>query len=239
MELKIVTLNCWLANRKKQMMEFLIDERPDVLLLQEFPKRIDENLLSEMEDSLGMKGEFEAMWEIDNWGELGLAIFSKGDWKSVEREFYFKNKLTWSEFPKAGEWEFPGLLLAGELEFDKKTLWISTTHFVWSLYPQVTEEQKVAGKNLLKTIEKYDRLILGGDFNITRESEIYQMLISQFIDDMPDNVRTTLQPEVHRSRGLELAVDFMFHKGEMNKLEVKVPMVKASDHLPVVVTYQI
>jgi len=239
MELKIVTLNCWMAKRKKQMMEFLIKERPDVLLFQEFPKRIDENLIGEIEEGLEMKGEFAAMWEIDNWGELGLAIFSRWDWRSLERVFYYKNRLVWSEFPKVGQWEFPGLLLGGELKIDTSSIWIFTTHFVWSLYPQVTEEQKVAGKNLLRALGKYERLILGGDFNVTRESEIYQMLVSQLEDDNPENLKNTLQPEIHRSRGLKLAVDFMFHKGEMSKLEAKVPMVKASDHLPVVVTYQI
>lgn len=239
MEFKVVTLNCWLAKRKQEFFDYLEYEQPDVLLLQEFPARPGQDLLGEVEAKLEMRGVFEPMWEIESWGELGLAIFSKWNFKRVEKEFYYKNKLVWPEFPKAGEWEFPGLFLGGELEMNMRNIWIATTHFVWSLYPEITDEQRQAGKNLLKTIAKHDQLILGGDFNVTHESEIYKMLVSQLKDDNPDNLRNTLQPEVHRSRGLDLAVDFMFHKGEMSKLEAKVPMVKASDHLPVVVTYQI
>ena len=60
------------------------------------------------------------------------------------------------------------------------------------------------------------------------------------MDDRPVDTKRTIHPTIHRAGEKELAVDFVFHKGEgFEVVDSRVPLVDISDHLPVVVEYEV
>jgi endonuclease/exonuclease/phosphatase (EEP) superfamily protein YafD len=95
---------------------------------------------------------------------------------------------------------------------------------------------------LVRELTGKERFILGGDLNVTDESPVYGRLVEAGLeDDRPESVRNTLHPELHKLKGAkELAVDYVFHKGRgIGRRRGEVPVVPVSDHLPMVVEYEV
>lgn len=253
MKFKVVQLNIWLGQFLEETVDFLLDQNADVVCLQEVTSggygefahgkpRVFEQLL----EKTGYNGVFAPMWEVKtpNVFEMGVAILSKHKLSNEQSEFYFKNKIFRKEgltIGKPGSIEFPGLLLNADVEIGGKIFKVKTTHFLWSMFPETTKDQVDAINKLTEKIDGENDFILTGDFNVTDKSVVYKKLIDAgFTDDRPENTLHTLHPTIHKVGSKEIAVDFVFHKGENFKiLNTSVPVVPVSDHLPVVVEYEI
>lgn len=259
MKIKVIQLNVWLGQLLNGAVEFIEREEPDVVMLQEVTKGGDvalengiANVFERLESSLGeggYEGVFMPMWKVKEPTkfQMGLAVFSRLEVVGVKREYYFEGLVEREEaltLGRPGSIEFPGALLGVEVKVDgdRGNLELMTTHFVWSLYPKITSRQIKAAQGLLETLERHGRLVLAGDFNVTDESSVYRQIKEEgLIDDRPPGLRNTLHPRVHKVGGKqELAVDYVFHKGEgIRCLNSSVELVEASDHLPVIVEYEI
>ena len=253
MKLKVIQLNTWFGKYFDGIVEFVEQEKPDVLLMQEVVRgglgelnHGKAGFYEEIKKRLGYEGVCEPMWRVKRpvEYELGVAIMSKNKLVESGSEFYFKHLVEYEQEPvvgKGGAWEFPGLLLWSRVETGAGIVKLMTTHFVWSLYPEVNDFQRTALRSLLEKLAGQERFVLGGDFNVTSESEIYAGLIkSGLVDDRPIDTKRTIHPTIHRVGEKELAVDFVFHKGEgFEVVDSRVPLVDISDHLPVVVEYEV
>ena len=86
---------------------------------------------------------------------------------------------------------------------------IATTHFPWSDHARTLDFQRSACDRLLDLLN--DRsLVLCGDFNAPRGTEIFSRLAARWSDHVPPTYTTSLDPVLHRAGSLQLLVDGVF-----------------------------
>jgi len=249
MKFRVMTLNTWCGHYLGRISKLVEKYRPDVLLLQEMTRGEPMNLPLGVSNGFEKiiietkyQGVFGPIWKmrtLEGRYELGLAILSKDKMVRKKERFYYKEILELDKSLSGGK-QFPGLWLSVEIVVDGRRVRVATTHFPWSMYPEVTTEQEEAIEGLVAQIEEEEELIFGGDMNVTDESTIYKRLTKVLIDDRPEGTRRTLHPVIHKAGEKELAVDFVMHKGgRIRKIGSEVLMEPVSDHLPVRVDYEI
>lgn len=114
---------------------------------------------------------------------------------------------------------------------------LCATHFTWTPEMSVTNQQT---KNLDFLFERLTRkeLVLCGDFNIPRGNANYQKLAAKYLDNIPVNVKSTIDWELHRAKRegkekFEAVVDYVFSTPEYRVSDVRV-ISGVSDHCALV-----
>lgn len=248
MKLKVITCNVWYARFYDELLTFIRSHDPDIVLLQEVtsgPELQIEHGISNAHQRLvadtSLYGHFAPMFKLVETGgfELGISILSKFPFKQTKSIYYYRELLK-VEHRDFGV-NFPGVYAAGEIELNNKPLWIISTHFLWSMYPEITNAQLEASTLFKQNLDKVDEFILAGDFNVTDESTVYATISSGLSDDRPENTKNSLHPQIHKIKGSkQLAVDYVFHRSNrLKKIYSEIPEVPVSDHLPVVVEYEV
>lgn len=92
---------------------------------------------------------------------------------------------------------------------------VGTTHFTWTPNGSVSEEQKKDISSLLGYLSNMGEFVLAGDFNIPRGNESYMMIAKKYKDNVPEDISTTIDPELHyankeESGRVSIVVDHMF-----------------------------
>lgn len=248
--MKVMSLNMWFGKYIDDLEAFVEDRKPDVILLQEVPEGIGGVTHEGAIDSyqrlirrFGYEGVFHPQWDIvgqmDRY-RLGVAILTKFPIVRSYGEYYFRGFRTYV-VAEPDVSKFPGVLLGVEVETKVGILRFFTTHFIWSMHPEITDYQMRAVQNLRNVLRRYDSFVIGGDFNVTDDSTVYKALASDLVDDRPEGLTRSLHPEIHKIKmEKDLAVDYVFHKGtKYERLYSDVPVVPVSDHLPVMVEYEV
>lgn len=251
MKIKVITLNTWFCAYFDSLAEFIQLQNPDVLLLQEVPHQgigihpqVTLNAYDRLCSLLQIPSHFAPMWHFSRDNSIfysGLAIFSSLPIQEDYRYFYYSHQRSINFFQiQKHPLNFPGLFLAAKLQLHHFSFWVATTHFPWSLHPQITDYQLQAVSNLIAQLPEFPQLILGGDFNFTPDSNLYGQLQSVLVDDTPKTPGYSLTPSIHPAASKNLLVDYLFHQGHQIKLlDSLVPPVTISDHLPVIATYEL
>lgn len=232
------------------MVNFLQHEKPDVVLLQEAINKgrgefegVTMGAYQKLKQALGMEGVFAPMINVQNdrgGYEFGPAALTRLPIKNKWTQFYVNKQVTIEQLIKIRQERYPGVTVAIKIDVDGLAINFFSVHFVWSLYPQVIDDQRVGAGNLMRIIAEHQPAIIGGDFNVTDESEIYQIFKQKWHDDRPQDIKYTLHPQLHNTQGGKLAVDYLWHQGsEINLLKSQVIEVPLSDHLPVIATYKL
>jgi endonuclease/exonuclease/phosphatase family metal-dependent hydrolase len=130
----------------------------------------------------------------------------------------------------------PALLLAN-VEINGEVYRLGTVHLTWTPKARMTKRQRVNVLELLELV-KNEELVLAGDFNIPRGNEMYKKLLTKYRDNIPMNVVTTLDPELHyrntkQAGTLKLVVDYVFSTSKYLVSEVRV-VSGVSDHCAIV-----
>ncbi len=120
-----------------------------------------------------------------------------------------------------------GLMTAYE---DGIPLRIETTHFTYSYDAKATELQRRSFQNLMSALEGEENLMLSGDFNAPRGKEIFNRFLEYFEDNLPADIDSTLDPNLHRAKGLKLVVDTLFTRGSISVTDVQAHQ-GISDHM--------
>ena len=76
---------------------------------------------------------------------------------------------------------------------------IITTHFTWSPRGEATDEQRADMRAMLPLLQQQKEFVFCGDFNAPRGGEIWQMLASNYRDNIPPEYKTSLDLELHRA----------------------------------------
>lgn len=254
MRIKVVSLNMWLGERIDEMVEFFEEEQPDVVLAQEVTRGFDGklnhgigNVLERLVSEFGWNGEFVHMWRASQPApvEMGVAVFSPWEIEKRLSGYYFKEPQDVDEIVIGipGRLRFCGALAGVKIDFGEVGLSFYSTHFVWSKHPEISEDQWQAAEGLINRLSGEREFLLGGDFNLTNDSEVFEKIQGELgvVNDRNPDVDNTLHPSIHRLKGSKrLAVDFVLRQGEgLRMIDSSVPEVPVSDHLPVVVEYDI
>ena len=111
---------------------------------------------------------------------------------------------------------------------------IGTTHFPWTDNARICDFQRTACDALIDRL-KGRPLVLCGDFNAPRGTEIFDRLAAQWTDNIPPDVATSIDPLLHRAGPLQLMVDGIFSTGDYEVSEVELHQ-GVSDHCAVTAT---
>lgn len=238
--LKLITVNIEGDNHYDKIFPFFEREQPDVICIQEFFS----DDLPIFEEKLGMQGYCIGMWtcslnntsRVSKRGEMGVAIFSKLPLISPSHAWYVGDETKIVEMfePNVGPEKVSRALLWVDVEKEERRYRIATTHFTWSPAGSVTDIQRRDLANLQAILNTLGEVIICGDFNAPRGKEIFDTLASQYKDNVPTDVITTLDNSLHRIKTLEpLVVDVLFTTPAYQARNVKVAS-RVSDHCAIV-----
>lgn len=180
-----------------------------------------------------MKGSFCVMQDRSRTPEnrkIGIALFTNLKHSPTKAEFYFQGGNSFASWHPNAE---DRAILYCTVKKEGKQYTIGTTHFTWSPHGKDNYNQRRDVVRLLKVTNKLPELILCGDFNAPRPREIYKQIIAQFKDNIPRNVKSTLDPTLFRKKGFQLVVDYCFTKGPYKVTKLKL-LTGVSDHKAIV-----
>ncbi len=101
-------------------------------------------------------------------------------------------------------------LLMCDIEKDGQVLRVGTTHFPVTKHAEVTDFQRTDMRALIALLQDKGEFVLCGDLNTPRGGEIFSMLSERYIDNIPPEYTSTLDPVLHRAGPLEYVVDGYF-----------------------------
>lgn len=233
--------------RLDALLSYLRDTNYDVYLFSEITSGLPNlhheacsHLLEEVSSVLPHRVVYAPMWQITSDRGVfsqGVAIASKYPMSSFWGQYLYKNVRPMSADFKATE--HPGVLLTATISWKDQPLRLAVTHFPWSMYPEITQEQTDAAALMIPALtDPEEPVVFGGDLNLTAESSIYQELASKLRADRNPHIVSTLHPTIHPASHRQLAVDSLFSSHSLECLETWVDNSDGSDHLPLVGKYR-
>lgn len=249
MSLKIFTLNIEGDRHLERWPNMVASEKPDVLCLQE----IFEADMQFIKQKLAMDGTFFPMMNIDApnkykispRGKWGIAIFTNLPFvpnavASANLPIVQKGALTgyyYAGTPDLRTFVLPNdasrVLAVGSVLKDSVEYTIGTTHFTWSGGGETTDEQRRDLQSFLGILQQFPKIIFCGDFNAPRGGELFSKLEKYYSDQLPKEVTTTIDLELHYAAPLYLVVDTIFSTSDYSFSNVRT-ISGISDHVGVV-----
>lgn len=217
---------------------FLEQERADVLCLQEV---FQQDLLKIAKTTALSDYVFVPQANISQnnphlpvKGDWGLAIFAK-ELSNVQQQYYVgQPDLVPEFFANNDPNSMNRLLLSAVVNVAGQDFQIATTHFTWSGAGEISDLQLQNFKRLEKQLDQFKDLILCGDFNTPRGGEIFDRLAEKYQDNVPQDLDTTIDGNMHKSgKDIRLVVDGLFTSKKYSVSKVKV-VSGVSDHMAVV-----
>ncbi len=166
-------------------------------------------------------------------GLWGVAIFADEILKS-EAKLYVKHGPQIPEFfADQNPNSMNRILLTAQVAIGGKLFELATTHFTWSGGPVVSDEQRLHFQALQKALQQLPKIIFCGDLNTPRGFELWTELAKQYTDNIPSEIETTVDKNLHKS-GLDirLVIDALFTTSHYLVKNVAV-VPNTSDHMAV------
>lgn len=236
--LTLLTLNIERSNHLERVMHFLDQNKPDIICLQE----VMEDDYEDIKKQLGYDGiyqfrvAFRPGFYVDGRSNReGIAILSRYPINHHSVRAYDPitdpiPQFTHSQFDRPDS----RLLIAG-IDANDALFRVAATHFPWSPMGKVTDDQRQNMADMLEILNEYNDLILCGDFNTPRGDELFDRLAIRYRDNIPSEVSTTVDQNLHRVKGLQLVVDGIFTTPHYTVENVQI-LQGLSDHCGVIAT---
>lgn len=208
-KIKIISLNIEFNKNYTRIFPFFFKENPDVLLLQE----VLEEDLNPFKENLKMDFIFTPLCKI-NFPEgrktLGIATFSK--YKIIKHEIFYYHGLGDSVpvIERSEPEKMNRAILVTFIEKDSEQFCLINNYFTWVDQGGPSQVQKDDLERLLNLLSNYKESALCGDFNAPRGREIFDKLASVYKDNIPVEITTTIDKNLHYAGDLQLVVDGLF-----------------------------
>jgi len=239
MSFKLVTLNIEGNRHLPEVKAFLQREQPDIICLQE----VFEVHVAELADAVGMQPLYTPMSNVTTgsihadpfgyWGLLQL-VSPRCEIQMQKAEYYVGDR---DNIPIFFENENPNsinrAILWSTITKDQEELTVATTHFTWSPKGATTEEQLRDFAALQAITQALPPHMLCGDFNAPRGKEIFSALSKIYTDNIPAEVTSTLDENLHKAGKIEFVVDGYFSSPGISGQNVRV-IDGVSDHCAIV-----
>ena len=208
----LVSLNIERSLQLRRVLPLLREQKADVVALQE----VYERDIPKLAEAAGTAHVFVPMTSYirETPSEImGVAIFSRlpirqqhvlyygGDFDTIP-ELDQEDPETWNNK------RFPVLFC--DVEKDGMTFRIGNIHHTWTPDGLPTALQRQHTKSLLEILQSSGEFVLCGDLNAPRGGEIFDMIAAKYKDNVPPGIISSLDPDLHRAKGLELVVDGIF-----------------------------
>ena len=235
--MKIITLNMEGDKHTDEVILLQNQETASVLCLQEIKKSTFDAFFGD----LGLQGFFAPMTSYEGdeseGQQWGVAILSDLPCFLLGIDYYENFSADYPEMAATRNERPRAVLLTVSVRDRGSSFTIATTHFTWTTNGETSEEQRVNLASLLLLLDKYPSLVLTGDFNAPRGTEIHQRLSGRFQDILPNSIESTLDLILHRS-GLKLVVDGIFVTEDVSAKGVHL-VSGVSDHCAIVADVRI
>ncbi len=188
--------------------------------------------------ALGLKGYFAPMGFVRESTELmGLAVFAKEGMIITYDEYYYigQGKGIYTHLSREKNYVGKSVLQSVRVEKDGIGYDVAHTHFPWTPDGFPTPVQFECMPKVLQRA-KERKMVLCGDLNAPRTlpdgtpGQIWAMLEDEFCDNIPKDVTSTLDPNLHRAKPLALVVDALFTPSCYRAFDVAL-ISDLSDHL--------
>lgn len=234
-KMKLLDLNIEGDNHFERIFPLIDAEKPDVICMQE----VFQDDIDMIKSRLGFECRYQGILSLAEnsvnlspKGIWGIAIFTRFPIVDTCVEFYVKKNNFLPQFHGEPNSTDRAILIVDMLVGDEKFR-IATTHFTWSPGGSVTDEQRHDLTKLLAITDRYTPMVLTGDFNAPRGKEIFDTLTTKFKDNIPPEVQTSIDPNLHRKKNLQFMVDGLFTSPEYTASNVRV-ISGVSDHQAIV-----
>lgn len=246
MQMKFITLNIWFGGKIwDNILEFIHEEKPDVLMLQEVYDGHDQNLekrFRTMEEFLNEFGEFLpysafGATVLDTGVNVpwGNAVFSKFP-ILASNTIFFDLPFTKYDFRVDSD---PRLaaegMLEARLDVDGKELFVYSWHGVWNNHGGDSKERLIMKDVIVKTLAGKEYVIIAGDANIRPDTTVMKEIEENLNlnNVFGDSLQSTFNMK-HKDNP-ELAyesVDKLLVTKNIKVVEHEMPRVDVSDHYP-------
>lgn len=233
MSLKLVSLNIEAQKHLPTVSNFLDKENADVVCLMEVCEK-------DVLQIAGNKYQFAVFAPSDillDGKVTGVAILSKHPIFEVVKYHCGENISEYTSLPRVRGTHAPTLIMAKIMEGENEYQ-IGAIHFSWTKDGHENSRQEGHMEKLLEFLGRQGEFVLCGDFNIPRGYKLYEKLNTLYKDNIPSEVLTTIDPEIHRANKdvrekLKLVVDYIFSTPKYRVDNVRVES-GVSDHCGVV-----
>lgn len=240
MSLKLITLNIEGDSHISTVSEFLKAQNADIVCFQEiFESDLDYFKELLQTDFVVFAPLMKVLTEpnmagLSPKGNWGIAIFSQGKPLISEYQYYAGTRATVPVFDNQPNTNNRAIVSV-KIQKDDSIFTIITTHFTWASAadPAVSKLQIDHLAEMKKLLSGYEDYVLCGDFNAPRGREVYEKISENLVDHMPENVETTIDPNLHRVKNLTLVVDSIFSTPEYTVKEINI-FDGISDHKAIV-----
>lgn len=244
--LKLISLNFERSRHLERNIPFLRKEQPDILCGQEVFEGDIERISSDLDMPFRVWLRDTLIGEGKNvpgkGGYSGIVLFSRYPLSRVGYEYYHVPESGITEEKTAEtcyETNANGIVWAS-IEVDGREYAFVNTHFTWSVADCPNDAQRVSFVALRNLLEKLGPNILSGDLNAPRGRGMWEEFVSFYgQDNIPKEITTTIDQELHRKKGLQLVVDGIFAQAPYAVNDIRV-VPGMSDHQAIVasVSYQ-
>lgn len=223
--ISLITLNIERDKHFSKFIPFVNEIKPDVLCLQE----VCEKDLIFLEKELGMKSFFSRMTIFKDAGCIGVAVFTNLEVVDKSELLYSGDIDKIKVFEDNNNDTVRRVLLylrvkKGECFFD-----IGNTHFTWTNDGEADERQRIDLESLLFVLTNFESIVFVGDFNAPRGKEIFSKLNEKYTDNIPKEIKTSIDKDLHRAGDLGYMVDGIFSTSKYEVSNVR-QKFGVSDH---------
>lgn len=234
--LKVFSLNTCFSGSKyglfENILDFIYRTKPDVVLLQEVYK----GSLERIQNALGGRQvAFSPMCRLsltereEDADYFGVAIGSRHRLSGIQEDYYHGGREDSDTLVLNGQVYSTSSLLQATLRVGSARFNFGTTQFTWVRGARPSVEQRQDFTSLAPILDKTPDLVLTGDLNSPRGYSIFNRLAKRFRDNIPPEVKSTLDPGVRPKAIWQYVVDGFFTSGHY---WAKVEMISGlSDHL--------
>ncbi len=246
MQLKFLQWNILYKENPDAIIETLVKIDADILCLQElttnssFNPKLD--IPSKISKHLGLSYYFAKAqeWNIIEKRILGEGIFSKFPLENTLHTYLNPPSHEPTDFGTEGR-----VFVEAGVDINGKKLTVATTHLSYSHKFENTPQRKKEFSVLLDILrKKKDKFIFSGDLNAAPNSEGIQSINRILKSCGPDYKEKTFTHKYFEMEGfivndLDYRIDYVFATPDIKILKSEIPHVQPSDHLPILVEFEI
>lgn len=248
MTLKVIQVNIWHGRLLGALLDFLREEEPDVVTMQEVTGGTENegpdpsvDTFAYLRDELGYQGALGIAHESNDRGVrtyCGNAVLVKGDVRS-HRTIWLRASPSGAQWqPPHAEPNFPRFAIEADVVVGGRPLWVLSVHGAWTREPVDTPEKLRQARRLAEHLRSLDApFILGIDANMPPQSEVVRTLDAAAHNAVHGSgITRTTHPTIHaiaKTKPAGLLVDFIYTSPHFRVIEIGTPEVAVTDHLPV------
>lgn len=249
MRVKVIQINIWHGRLLDALLDFLREEDPDVVTMQEVTAGSENDgpdtsvdPFAYLRDGLGYRGAIGIAHESNDRGVrtyCGNAVLVKGDVRS--------HRTIWLRAPRRGaRWQpphaqphFPRFAIEADAVVGGRSLRVLAVHGAWTQEPMETPEKLRQARRLATHLRSLGDtpFLLGIDANMPPSSAVVQTLDAVARNAVHGSTITrTTHSTIHviaKTKPAGLLVDYIYTSPHFRVVQIDAPEVAVTDHLPV------